>query len=73
VRPRACRFCLYIFLSVIGGLQAFGPPGLLYGPLILSFTMVMLRIYGEVFNDALQPGGAGRLACAEPLEENEDD
>ncbi|MBU1003607.1 MAG: AI-2E family transporter [Proteobacteria bacterium] len=49
---------LYIFLSVIGGLQAFGPAGLLYGPLILSFTMVMLRIYGEVFNDALQPGGS---------------
>lgn len=48
---------LYIFLSVIGGLQAFGPAGLLYGPLILSFTMVMLRIYGEVFNDALRPTG----------------
>lgn len=49
---------LYIFLSVIGGLKAFGPAGLLYGPLILSFTMVMLRIYGDVFNDVLAPGGS---------------
>ncbi|BBD08936.1 AI-2E family transporter [Desulfovibrio ferrophilus] len=49
---------LYIFLSVIGGLQAFGPPGLLYGPLILSFTMVMLRIYGEVFGDVIKPEDA---------------
>ncbi|GAB6175429.1 AI-2E family transporter [Desulfobaculum senezii] len=44
---------IYIFLSVIGGLQAFGPPGLLYGPLILSFAMVMLRIYGEEYRDVL--------------------
>lgn len=44
---------LYIFLSVIGGIQVFGPAGLLYGPLILSFAMVMLRIYGEEFSDPL--------------------
>lgn len=44
---------LYIFLSVIGGLQAFGPPGLLYGPLVLGFAMVMLRIYGEEYRDVL--------------------
>ncbi len=45
---------LYIFLSVIGGLQVFGPAGLMYGPLILGFSMVMLRLYGEEFNDELK-------------------
>ncbi|NJB68978.1 putative PurR-regulated permease PerM [Desulfobaculum xiamenense] len=45
---------LYIFLSVIGGLQAFGPAGLLYGPLSLAFAMVMLRIYGEEYRDLLE-------------------
>jgi len=47
---------LYIFLSVIGGLQAFGAPGLLYGPLILSFAMVMLRLYGEEFREMIGRG-----------------
>lgn len=46
---------LYIFLSVIGGLQAFGPAGLLYGPLVLAFVMVMLRMYGEEFRETLEP------------------
>ncbi|WP_051444913.1 AI-2E family transporter [Desulfocurvus vexinensis] len=54
---------LAIFLSVIGGLQIFGPAGLLYGPLILAFAMVMLRLYGEEFREILEfdprrpPGG----------------
>lgn len=45
---------LAIFLSVIGGLQIFGPAGLLYGPLILAFAMVMLRLYGEEFREILE-------------------
>ena len=44
---------LFIFLSVIGGLQVFGAAGILYGPLILSFAMVMLKIYGEEFRGVL--------------------
>jgi len=46
---------LFIFLSVIGGLQVFGPVGLLYGPLVLSLAMVMLRMYGEEYQDLLTP------------------
>jgi predicted PurR-regulated permease PerM len=45
---------LAIFLSVIGGLQTFGAAGLLYGPLILAFVMVMLRMYGEEFREILE-------------------
>jgi len=54
---------LAIFLSVIGGLQIFGPAGLLYGPLILAFAMVMLGLYAEEFHEILEfdprrpPGG----------------
>lgn len=57
---------LYIFLSVIGGLQIFGPAGLLYGPLILTFAMVMLRIYGEEFRDILS-----EPACTLPADGKE--
>ena len=53
MREAAGMPLLYIFLSVIGGIQVFGPAGLLYGPLILSFAMVMLRIYAEEFSDQL--------------------
>lgn len=35
----------YVFLAVIGGIAYFGLPGILYGPLILSFARVMLYIY----------------------------
>lgn len=62
MREAAGMPLLYIFLSVIGGIQVFGPAGLLYGPLILSFTMVMLRIYGEEFNEQLS-----HLPCAPRL------
>lgn len=46
----------YIFLSILGGMNAFGPIGILYGPLILSFLLVMLNIYGEEFHDSLSSG-----------------
>lgn len=44
---------LFIFLAVIGGLQTFGALGILYGPLILSFTMAMINIYGEEYRERL--------------------
>ncbi|GAB7080262.1 AI-2E family transporter [Megalodesulfovibrio paquesii] len=40
----------YIFLALLGGFQAYGIRGLLYGPLVLGFAMVMLSIYQEEFN-----------------------
>ena len=44
---------VFIFLAVIGGLQTFGALGILYGPLILSFTMAMINIYGEEYRERL--------------------
>lgn len=43
----------YIFLAIIGGVQYFGLAGILYGPLILTFAMVMLYIYSVEYRDML--------------------
>ncbi len=43
----------YIFLAILGGVQYFGVKGILYGPLILSFAMIMLFIYGVEYRDEL--------------------
>jgi len=43
----------YIFLAILGGLQLFGLAGILYGPLIIAFAMVMLSIYEEEFQSWL--------------------
>jgi predicted PurR-regulated permease PerM len=43
----------YIFLAILGGLHAFGALGIFYGPLILTFLMVMLKIYGEEYKEVL--------------------
>jgi predicted PurR-regulated permease PerM len=43
----------YIFLAILGGVQYFGLIGILYGPLILSFAMIMLFIYGVEYRDDL--------------------
>ena len=43
----------YIFLAILGGVQYFGLKGILYGPLIVSFAMIMLFIYGVEYRDEL--------------------
>lgn len=43
----------YIFLAILGGVQYFGLRGILYGPLILSFAMIMLYIYGVEYRQEL--------------------
>lgn len=52
----------FIFFAILGGLQAFGPIGVAYGPLILGFAMVMLDLYREEYGDVLKPD----LSKAEP-------
>lgn len=42
-----------VFLAIIGGIKFFGGLGLLYGPLLISFAMIMLSIYAEVYADVL--------------------
>ncbi|WP_027722938.1 AI-2E family transporter [Maridesulfovibrio zosterae] len=54
VRESARVSTVYVFLAILGGLSSFGPIGILYGPLILSFLMVMLHIYGQEFKDVLE-------------------
>lgn len=44
---------LFLFLAILGGVQAFGMLGLLYGPMILGLVSVMLSIYNEEFHDIL--------------------
>ncbi len=43
----------YIFLAILGGVSAFGFKGILYGPLVLSFVMIVLDIYAEEYRDEL--------------------
>lgn len=43
----------YVFLSILGGIQFFGPLGILYGPMILALAMVMLTIYSREYEDIL--------------------
>jgi predicted PurR-regulated permease PerM len=54
VRPKICgsRMALHpllVFLSMFGGLSAFGVRGLLIGPLIACIFMAMVRIYRRDF------------------------
>lgn len=41
-----------VFFSLIGGLAAFGAPGLLLGPLIVTLLLALLRIYQRDFKPA---------------------
>ena len=52
---------LFIFLSILGGVNVFGMLGLLYGPMILAFVAVMLNIYAEEYSATLEfrSGGNG--------------
>lgn len=44
----------YIFLAILGGVYSFGMLGIFYGPLILSFVMVMLQIYSDEYAEDLK-------------------
>jgi len=45
IHGRARTYPLFTFLSIIGGLSAFGLVGLILGPLILTLTFVFIEIY----------------------------
>ncbi len=53
----------YIFLAIIGGVQYFGLTGILYGPLILSFAMIMLFIYGVEYKEDIAENKHGTPPC----------
>lgn len=43
-----------ILLSVLGGLQLFGPVGFLLGPLVLSFLFALIDLYRKEFKTSLE-------------------
>ncbi len=49
---------LFLFLAILGGIQAFGIFGLLYGPIILTFAVVMLTIYADEYKEQLKSKNA---------------
>lgn len=49
---------LFLFLAILGGVQAFGIFGLLYGPIILTFAVVMLKIYADEYKEQLRSKSA---------------
>jgi predicted PurR-regulated permease PerM len=58
VRPMfmqgASMSTVVIFFSLLGGLQAFGLIGLVYGPLIVAVTLVLFNLYERAFADFLE-------------------
>jgi len=52
MQGRAAMSPFYIFLATIGGLSFFGLPGLVYGPLVISLTAVMIYVYRVEFGGA---------------------
>lgn len=58
MRGQADMSTFYIFLAILGGVQWFGLAGIIYGPLILAFAMVMLYIYEVEYHEMLQPVAA---------------
>ncbi len=61
----------YIFLAILGGVNVFGLAGLLYGPLIIGFAMVMLFIYEEEFHEVLVESHVGPATEAAPRDHAE--
>lgn len=53
MQNRSKMSTFWVFLSIIGGLKFFGALGILYGPLILGFAMVMLSLYAESYKHVL--------------------
>ena len=44
---------LWMFFAVLGGLQLFGMPGLVYGPIVFGLCLVLLRLYQAEFGAML--------------------
>jgi predicted PurR-regulated permease PerM len=51
---------IFIFISILGGVKAFGMLGFLYGPMIFGLVSVMLDIYAEEYQDILQSRNRGK-------------
>ncbi|HSN15396.1 MAG TPA: AI-2E family transporter, partial [Anaeromyxobacteraceae bacterium] len=47
-----------VFFSLIGGIAAFGPIGILLGPLTVTFLLAVVRIWNQGSSSASPPPGA---------------
>ena len=45
---------IYLFFAILGGIQLFGIVGILYGPLILGVTAVLLYLYELEYSEVLK-------------------
>jgi predicted PurR-regulated permease PerM len=54
VGRRAQMHTLLVFLSLLGGLDAFGPVGLLVGPLLMTAFLTMLGIYRDHYRPRIE-------------------
>jgi predicted PurR-regulated permease PerM len=54
MQNRSKMSTFWVFLAIIGGIKFFGALGILYGPLILGFAMVMLTLYAEDYRHVLE-------------------
>ncbi|MBL8015498.1 MAG: AI-2E family transporter [Candidatus Doudnabacteria bacterium] len=55
---------LIIIFSVIGGISAFGPIGIIYGPLIAVFFTSLIEVYNLQFNKYDQPDAKSAVESA---------
>jgi predicted PurR-regulated permease PerM len=65
VGRRAQMHTVLVFLSLLGGLDAFGPVGLLMGPLMMSAFITLVSIFREQYRPLLASGGKCRERVSE--------
>lgn len=58
---------LWVFFAVLGGLQLFGLPGLVYGPLVFGLCAVLLYLYQLEFQEYLTKEAKDLDDGAEPI------
>jgi len=64
MKNRSNMSTFWVFLSIIGGIKFFGALGILYGPLVLGFAMVMLSLYAEYYKHVLDSRSNGETRTA---------
>jgi Predicted permease len=58
---------VFLFISILGGVSAFGMLGILYGPMIIGLVVVMLTIYDEEYKDYLSSRKGAEESPLEPI------
>jgi predicted PurR-regulated permease PerM len=66
MQNRSKMSTFWVFLSIIGGIKFFGALGILYGPLVLGFAMVMLSLYAEDYKHVLEERNIMPASCPHP-------